>query len=84
MQSAFEVENGKRFIIETNLTTIIVYQCDQYWAKISEVANLNLMRDELKREEEDYHHFLRKSYLPEFFVKEESTELVQQRAFSNR
>jgi hypothetical protein len=68
MQSAFELQGGKRFILETTPTTIIVYQCDQDWNKISEFSKMDLSGPE-----EDYHLVLRKSYLPKYFVEEQST-----------
>jgi hypothetical protein len=72
MLSAFEVENGKRFIFETTATTITVYYCNGDWQKLSEFANFDLMSPE-----RDYHLMLRKSYLPEYFVQEQSTEIAQ-------
>jgi hypothetical protein len=68
MKSAFKLQDGKRFIIETTSTTITVYHCDSDWDKIGEFTNMKLMRDE-----EEYHSFLRKSYLPQYFVKDIST-----------
>jgi hypothetical protein len=68
MQSAFEVENGKRFIFETTPITITVYHCNGDWQKISEFASFNLMSPE-----QEYHTMLGKGYLPECFVEQQST-----------
>jgi hypothetical protein len=71
MQSAFLFETGRRIIFETTFTTITVYHCDQNWQKIKEFANMDLSGPE-----EDYHLVLRISYLPKYFVEEQSTVIA--------
>jgi hypothetical protein len=72
MQSAFQVEDSKRLMFETTSTTISVYYCDQNWQKIKEFANF-----ELTSHQEEYHLFLRRSYLPKYFVEEQSSVITE-------
>jgi hypothetical protein len=72
MQSAFELQHGKRFLLETTSTTVTVYHCDEDWNKISEFSNMDLPGSQ-----QDYHLVLRKSYLPKYFVPESSTIIIE-------
>jgi hypothetical protein len=65
MRSAFEFEDGKRMLFETSATTIIVYLCDEDWNKVAEYAHF-----ELTSHQEDYHFYLRKMSLTQYFVKD--------------
>jgi hypothetical protein len=72
MQSAFKLQEGKRFIVETTPTIIRVYHCDQDWKKISEFSSMALSGPQ-----GDYHLVLRKSYLPKYFVEEKSSVITE-------
>jgi hypothetical protein len=72
MQSAFLFENGRRIIFETRETTTIVYYCDSDWSKTQELSHFGPMSPE-----EDYHLVLRESYLPQYFIQEQSTIIAQ-------
>ena len=72
MQSAFELPEGKRFIVETTPTINIVYHCDEDWNKISEFSKMAISGPK-----KDYHLVLRKSYLPKYFVEEQSSVITE-------